>query len=56
MASSYGQLVKKAIVLLERFLAGTQCSDDFMKDASKDLQVCWLRSVLTQIALWALIG
>ncbi|XP_075874211.1 cilia- and flagella-associated protein 99 [Nelusetta ayraudi] len=38
MASNYGQLVKKAIVLLEKFHSGLQCSDDFMIDASMDLQ------------------
>ncbi|KAM9341281.1 cilia- and flagella-associated protein 99 [Symphorus nematophorus] len=38
MASSYGSLVKQAIVLLDKFNAGRQCLDDFMEDASKDLQ------------------
>uniref|UniRef100_A0A671XEC8 Cilia and flagella associated protein 99 n=1 Tax=Sparus aurata TaxID=8175 RepID=A0A671XEC8_SPAAU len=38
MASSYGSLVREAIVLLDRFNAGRQCLDDFMEDASKDLQ------------------
>ncbi|XP_035530166.1 cilia- and flagella-associated protein 99 [Morone saxatilis] len=38
MASSYGSLVKEAIVLLDGFSAGRQCLDDFMEDASKDLQ------------------
>ncbi|XP_040917095.1 cilia- and flagella-associated protein 99 [Toxotes jaculatrix] len=38
MASSYGSLVKEAIVLLDKFNAGRQCLDDFIEDASKDLQ------------------
>ncbi|XP_070777102.1 cilia- and flagella-associated protein 99 [Enoplosus armatus] len=38
MASSYGSLVKEVIVLLYRFNAGRQCLDDFMEDASKNLQ------------------
>ncbi|XP_047466160.1 cilia- and flagella-associated protein 99 [Mugil cephalus] len=38
MASSYGSLVKQAIVLLDKFKAGRQCLDDFIEDASKDLQ------------------
>ncbi|KAI4804402.1 hypothetical protein KUCAC02_026032 [Chaenocephalus aceratus] len=38
MASSYGSLAKEAIVLLDRFRAGRQCLDDFMEEASKDLQ------------------
>ncbi|XP_070835645.1 cilia- and flagella-associated protein 99 isoform X2 [Chaetodon trifascialis] len=38
MAPSYGSLVKEAIVLLDKFNAGRQCLDDFMEDASKDLQ------------------
>ncbi|XP_073343920.1 cilia- and flagella-associated protein 99 [Pagrus major] len=38
MASSYGSLVREAIVLLDKFNAGRQCLDDFMEDASKDLQ------------------
>ncbi|XP_053191130.1 cilia- and flagella-associated protein 99 [Scomber japonicus] len=38
MASSYGSLVKEATVLLDKFSAGRQCLDDFMEDASKDLQ------------------
>ena len=41
MASSYGSLAKEAIVLLDRFRAGRQCLDDFMEEASKDLQVNW---------------
>lgn len=45
MAINYGQLVKKAIVLLERFNPDLHCSDDFMSDASKELQVCWLTPV-----------
>ncbi|KAK9533666.1 hypothetical protein VZT92_008771 [Zoarces viviparus] len=39
MASGYGSLAKKAIVLLDRFSAGRQCLDEFMEDASKDLQI-----------------
>lgn len=39
MASGYGSLAREAIVLLDRFSAGRQCLDDFMEDASKDLQV-----------------
>ncbi len=39
MASSYGSLVKEAIVLLDRFSACRQCLDDFMEDAAKGLQV-----------------
>uniref|UniRef100_A0A8D2ZL28 Cilia-and flagella-associated protein 99 n=1 Tax=Scophthalmus maximus TaxID=52904 RepID=A0A8D2ZL28_SCOMX len=38
MALSYGSLVKEAIVLLDKFSAGRQCLDDFIEDASKDLQ------------------
>ncbi|XP_044023302.1 cilia- and flagella-associated protein 99 isoform X2 [Siniperca chuatsi] len=38
MSSSYGSLVKEAIVLLDKFIAGRQCLDDFMEDVSKDLQ------------------
>ncbi|XP_076605094.1 cilia- and flagella-associated protein 99 isoform X2 [Chaetodon auriga] len=38
MAPSYGSLVKEAIALLDKFNAGSQCLDDFMEDASKDLQ------------------
>ncbi|XP_071355067.1 cilia- and flagella-associated protein 99 [Trachinotus anak] len=38
MASSYGSLVKEAIVLLDKFNAGRQCLDDFIEDASKALQ------------------
>ncbi|XP_039993513.1 cilia- and flagella-associated protein 99 [Xiphias gladius] len=38
MASSYGSLVKEAIVLLDKFGAGRQLLDDFIEDASKDLQ------------------
>ncbi|XP_059209108.1 cilia- and flagella-associated protein 99 isoform X2 [Centropristis striata] len=38
MASSYGSLAKEAVVLLDKFSAGRQCLDDFMEDASKDLQ------------------
>ncbi|XP_070699056.1 cilia- and flagella-associated protein 99 [Pempheris klunzingeri] len=38
MASSYGSLVKEAIVLLNKFNAGRQCLDDFIENASKDLQ------------------
>ncbi|KAG7238516.1 hypothetical protein INR49_030789 [Caranx melampygus] len=38
MASSYRSLVKEAIVLLDKFRAGRQCLDDFIEDASKDLQ------------------
>ncbi|XP_054469248.1 cilia- and flagella-associated protein 99 [Anoplopoma fimbria] len=39
MASAYGSLAKEAIVLLDKFSAGRQCLDDFMEDASKDLQI-----------------
>lgn len=39
MPSSYGALVKEAIVLLNKFTAGKQCLDDFVGDISKDLQV-----------------
>lgn len=52
MASNYGQLVKKAIVLLEKFHSGLQCSDDFMIDASKDLQVCCLTPVMWRSQLF----
>nr|XP_046269897.1 cilia- and flagella-associated protein 99 [Scatophagus argus] len=38
MESSYGSLVKQAIVLLDKFNAGRQCLDDFIGDATKDLQ------------------
>ncbi|XP_045919602.1 cilia- and flagella-associated protein 99 [Micropterus dolomieu] len=38
MAPSYGSLVKEAIVLLNKFSAGRQCLDDFMDDASQELQ------------------
>ncbi|XP_008282424.1 uncharacterized protein cfap99 [Stegastes partitus] len=38
MASSYGSLVKEAIVLLDEFRAGRQCLDDFIEGAGKDLQ------------------
>ncbi|GAA6213576.1 cilia- and flagella-associated protein 99 [Lates japonicus] len=38
MASSYGSLIKEAIALLDKFNAGRQCLDDFIEDASKDLQ------------------
>ncbi|XP_037652282.1 cilia- and flagella-associated protein 99 isoform X1 [Sebastes umbrosus] len=38
MSSSYGSLAKEAIVLLDKFTSGRQCLDDFMEDASKDLQ------------------
>ncbi|XP_023268653.1 cilia- and flagella-associated protein 99 [Seriola lalandi dorsalis] len=38
MASSYGSLVKEAIVLLDKFSTGRQCLDDFIEDASKALQ------------------
>lgn len=38
MPSSYGALVKEAIVLLDKFTAGKQCLDDFVGDISKDLQ------------------
>ncbi|XP_028994790.1 cilia- and flagella-associated protein 99 [Betta splendens] len=38
MASIYGSLVKEAIVLLDKFNTGDQCLDDFIEDASKDLQ------------------
>lgn len=47
MASSYGSLVREAIVLLDRFNAGRQCLDDFMEDASKDLQVGGLTLIWT---------
>ncbi|KAM8915058.1 cilia- and flagella-associated protein 99 isoform 2-T2 [Spinachia spinachia] len=39
MASGYGSLAREAIVLLDKFSAGRQCLDDFMEDASKDLQM-----------------
>ncbi|XP_054862074.1 cilia- and flagella-associated protein 99 [Amphiprion ocellaris] len=39
MASSYGSLVKEAIVLLDKFRAGRQCLDDFIEGARKDLQL-----------------
>lgn len=39
MGSSYEPLVKEAIVLLDKFRAGKKCLDDFIEDASKDLQV-----------------
>ncbi|KAM7403051.1 hypothetical protein PAMA_003804 [Pampus argenteus] len=38
MASSYGSLVKEAAVLLDEFSTSRRCLDDFMEDASKDLQ------------------
>ncbi|XP_026211638.1 cilia- and flagella-associated protein 99 [Anabas testudineus] len=38
MAPNYGALVKEAIVLLDKFNSGRQCLDDFIEDASKDLQ------------------
>ncbi|XP_042357158.1 cilia- and flagella-associated protein 99 [Plectropomus leopardus] len=38
MASSYGSLAKQAIVLLDQFSSGRQCVDEFMEDASKNLQ------------------
>ncbi|XP_068608486.1 cilia- and flagella-associated protein 99 [Brachionichthys hirsutus] len=38
MALSYGSLVKEAIVLLDKFNSGRQCLDDFIEDASNDLQ------------------
>ncbi|KAM3594165.1 uncharacterized protein V6R79_003486 [Siganus canaliculatus] len=38
MTSSYGSLVKEAIVLLDKFTTGRQCLDDFVEDASKNLQ------------------
>ncbi|XP_069391695.1 cilia- and flagella-associated protein 99-like isoform X2 [Paralichthys olivaceus] len=38
MASIYGSLVKEAIALLDKFSAGKQSLDDFIKDAAKDLQ------------------
>lgn len=39
MAPSYTSLVKEAIVLLDKFSADRQSLDDFLEDASKDLQV-----------------
>lgn len=39
MASTYGSLVKEAIALLDKFYNGSQCLDDFIEDASKDVQV-----------------
>ncbi|XP_068436650.1 cilia- and flagella-associated protein 99 [Clinocottus analis] len=39
MAPGYGLLAKEAIVLLDKFSAGRQCLDDFMEEASKDLQI-----------------
>ncbi|KAM6917584.1 cilia- and flagella-associated protein 99 [Lycodopsis pacificus] len=39
MASGCGSLAKEAIVLLDKFSAGRQCLDDFMEDASRDLQI-----------------
>lgn len=47
MASSYGSLVREAIVLLDRFNAGRQCLDDFVEDAAKDLQVGGLTFIWT---------
>ncbi|XP_065822112.1 cilia- and flagella-associated protein 99 [Labrus bergylta] len=38
MAPSYALLAKEAIVLLDKFSAGRQFLDDFIEDASKDLQ------------------
>uniref|UniRef100_UPI0037E7075D cilia- and flagella-associated protein 99 n=1 Tax=Semicossyphus pulcher TaxID=241346 RepID=UPI0037E7075D len=38
MATSYGSLAKEAIELLDKFSAGRHCLDDFIEDASKDLQ------------------
>ncbi|XP_067335255.1 cilia- and flagella-associated protein 99 [Channa argus] len=38
MASSYGSLVKEAIVLLDKFHTGRLCLEDFLEDVSKDLQ------------------
>uniref|UniRef100_A0A3Q2YSW2 Cilia and flagella associated protein 99 n=1 Tax=Hippocampus comes TaxID=109280 RepID=A0A3Q2YSW2_HIPCM len=38
MAKSYGELVKEAILLLDKFTAGRMSLDDFMEEAAKDLQ------------------
>ncbi|XP_051941233.1 cilia- and flagella-associated protein 99-like [Hippocampus zosterae] len=38
MAKSYGELVKEAIFLLDKFTAGRMSLDDFMEEAAKDLQ------------------
>ncbi|XP_029981893.1 cilia- and flagella-associated protein 99 [Sphaeramia orbicularis] len=38
MASSYGSLVKEAMVLLDKFTASRLCLDDLVEDASKSLQ------------------
>lgn len=45
MAPNYGSVLKEALVLLNKFKAGRQCLDDFIEDASKDLQVGRLSSV-----------
>lgn len=39
MAPSYESLVKEAIVLIDHFNGSAQCSDAFIEDVSKDLQV-----------------
>ncbi|XP_029316774.1 cilia- and flagella-associated protein 99 isoform X2 [Cottoperca gobio] len=58
MASSYGSLAKEAIVLLDKFSAGRQCLDDFMEEASKDLQCVscvWLQFLtffFTNLTTW----
>ncbi|XP_069392249.1 putative leucine-rich repeat-containing protein DDB_G0290503 [Paralichthys olivaceus] len=38
MGSNYGSLVKEAIVLLDKFSEGKQTLDQFIEDATKDLQ------------------
>lgn len=45
--ANYGSLVKEAIVLLDKFNAGRQSLDDFVDEASNDLQVCRIRSLST---------
>lgn len=49
-------LVKKAIALFDTFCNGRQCLDDFIKDASEDLEVShlvlgWLRWIFNFINL-----
>lgn len=39
MAPSYTSLIKEAIALLDKFSGDRQSLDDFLEDASKDLQV-----------------
>ncbi|CAJ1073695.1 cilia- and flagella-associated protein 99 isoform X2 [Xyrichtys novacula] len=47
MAPSYVSLVTEANSLLEKFSASRQCLDDFIEDASKDLQ--FLRFFFTNL-------